>query len=238
MMKHKPSCIVAFHRLRERWFVCERWPLLFRGNRWQDAWFWWILIFFFYQPWNLSETSQNQLILCIYWVVPPPSKSHHQDYYIFSRESRTKPSFPLLLGGGTTQCIYVYIFICYFPKKYSNLGAVQPGDPTTGCEGTGGRSSGEFWCTGQAFGQSMAGSWDGNLKDMLGIPSLKITIFPSKYHQHCGFSMAMLVYRRVSRLLISQLPSPKFNSEFSPEKLPTPNRKGSSSKHRFTGASC
>ncbi len=21
------------------------------------------------------------------WVVPPPSKSHHQDYYIFSRES-------------------------------------------------------------------------------------------------------------------------------------------------------
>ena len=23
----------------------------------------------------------------ITWVVPPPSKSHHQDYYIFSRES-------------------------------------------------------------------------------------------------------------------------------------------------------
>ena len=23
----------------------------------------------------------------IYWVVPPPSNSHHQDYYIFSRES-------------------------------------------------------------------------------------------------------------------------------------------------------
>ena len=23
----------------------------------------------------------------IFWVVPPPSKSHHQDYYIFSRES-------------------------------------------------------------------------------------------------------------------------------------------------------
>ena len=35
------------------------------------------------------------------WVVP------HQDHYIFSRESRTKPSFPLLLGGGTTQGTFV-----------------------------------------------------------------------------------------------------------------------------------
>ena len=26
---------------------------------------------------------------------------------------------------------------------------------------------------------------------------MKITIFPGKYHQNCGFSMAMLVYRRV-----------------------------------------
>ena len=31
---------------------------------------------------------------------------------------------------------------------------------------------------------------------------------------------------------------PKFNSEFTPEKLPKPNRKGSSSKHHFSGASC
>ena len=31
---------------------------------------------------------------------------------------------------------------------------------------------------------------------------------------------------------------PKFNSEFSPEKLPKPNRKGSSSNHYFSGASC
>ena len=37
------------------------------------------------------------------WVVPPPSNSDHQDYYIFSRGSQPKPSFPLLLGGGTTQ---------------------------------------------------------------------------------------------------------------------------------------
>ena len=29
---------------------------------------------------------------------------------------------------------------------------------------------------------------------------------------------------------------PKFNSELSPEKLPKPNRKGSSSKHHFSGA--
>ena len=44
-------------------------------------------------------------IWIIIWVVPPPRKSHHQYYYIFSRESRPKPSFPLLLGGGTTQLI-------------------------------------------------------------------------------------------------------------------------------------
>ena len=25
--------------------------------------------------------------MAINWVVPPPSKSHHQDYYIFNRES-------------------------------------------------------------------------------------------------------------------------------------------------------
>ena len=28
---------------------------------------------------------------------------------------------------------------------------------------------------------------------------------------------------------------PKFNSEFTPEKLPKPNRKGSSSNHHFSG---
>ena len=36
------------------------------------------------------------------WVVPPPSNSHHQDYYIF----QPKPSFATgILGGGTTQKI-------------------------------------------------------------------------------------------------------------------------------------
>ena len=53
---------------------------------------------------NSSKLFCDDTIL-IGWVVPPPSKSHHQDYYIFSKESRTKPSFPLLLGGGTTQLI-------------------------------------------------------------------------------------------------------------------------------------
>ena len=33
---------------------------------------------------------------------PPPSNSHHQDYYIFSRESRNpyKPSFATVTGWG------------------------------------------------------------------------------------------------------------------------------------------
>ena len=36
----------------------------------------------------------------IIWVVPLPSNSHHQDHYIFSRESRTKPSFATVTGRG------------------------------------------------------------------------------------------------------------------------------------------
>ncbi len=36
-----------------------------------------------------SETSVvlNTIFLGITWVVPLPSNSHHQDYYIFSRKS-------------------------------------------------------------------------------------------------------------------------------------------------------
>ena len=42
----------------------------------------------------------------ISWVVPLPSNSHHQDYYVFSRGSQPKPSFATgILGGGTTQVI-------------------------------------------------------------------------------------------------------------------------------------
>ena len=33
-------------------------------------------------------------------IYPPPSNSHHQDYYIFSRESRPKPSFATVTGLG------------------------------------------------------------------------------------------------------------------------------------------
>ena len=43
---------------------------------------------------------------CTCWVVPLPSNSDHQDYCIFCRESQPKPSFPLLLGRGTTQCTW------------------------------------------------------------------------------------------------------------------------------------
>ena len=59
--------------------------------------------------WSLETfLGGSRIFLCwSSWVVPPPSKSHHQDYYIFSRESQPKPSFPLLLGGGTTQYIHI-----------------------------------------------------------------------------------------------------------------------------------
>ena len=36
----------------------------------------------------------------IFWVVPPPSNSHHQDNYIFSRGSQPKPSFATVTGRG------------------------------------------------------------------------------------------------------------------------------------------
>ena len=39
------------------------------------------------------------MCFCAYILGCPPSNSHHQDYYIFSRGSRTKPSFATLGGG-------------------------------------------------------------------------------------------------------------------------------------------
>ena len=39
-------------------------------------------------------------------MAPSQDSSHHKDYYIFSRISRTKPSFAAgILGGGHTQTI-------------------------------------------------------------------------------------------------------------------------------------
>ena len=61
---------------------------------------------------NKKKTAQNPQSRCsrIIWVVPPPSNSHHQDYYIFSRGSQPKPSFATgILGGGTTQRIIIIL---------------------------------------------------------------------------------------------------------------------------------
>ena len=52
--------------------------------------------------WMLDENWMKHSLGC------PPSQdsSHHQDYYIFSRESQPKPSFATgILGGGTPQNI-------------------------------------------------------------------------------------------------------------------------------------
>ena len=46
--------------------------------------------------------------MAISWVVPPPSNSHHQDCYVFSRGSQPKPSFATgILGGGSSNPSYV-----------------------------------------------------------------------------------------------------------------------------------
>ena len=51
-----------------------------------------------FQPQNRGHSQVPGIY--IYWVVPPPRNSHHQDYYIFSRGSRTKPSFATVTGRG------------------------------------------------------------------------------------------------------------------------------------------
>ena len=40
---------------------------------------------------------------------PLPSNSHHQDYYIFNRESQPKPSFTTVTGRGATPNVYKYV---------------------------------------------------------------------------------------------------------------------------------
>ena len=55
-------------------------------------------------------------LLRIHWVVHPPSNSHHQEYYIFSRGSGIPINLhlPLLLGGGTNQRIHCFCWGCFF----------------------------------------------------------------------------------------------------------------------------
>ncbi len=47
---------------------------------------------------NLLKNSIWFKVSYIIWVFPLPGNSHHQDYYIFSRGSRTKPSFATVTG--------------------------------------------------------------------------------------------------------------------------------------------
>ena len=56
------------------------------------------------EPWSfemIHETIGNQPFETYLLELPPTSNSDHQDSSIFSRESRTKPSFVTsILGGG------------------------------------------------------------------------------------------------------------------------------------------
>ena len=36
---------------------------------------------------NLTKLRKKKIYIYISWVVSPPSNSHHQDYYVFTRES-------------------------------------------------------------------------------------------------------------------------------------------------------
>ncbi len=55
---------------------------------------------------TLKELGELQEVTL--WVVPRPSNSHHQDYYISSRG-------PQLLGGGTTQVVYTFKGVAPLP---------------------------------------------------------------------------------------------------------------------------
>ena len=50
----------------------------------------------------------------ITWVVPPPSNSDHQNYYIFSRGSQSKPSFATVTVRGPHPRYYNYHFAKLF----------------------------------------------------------------------------------------------------------------------------
>ncbi len=72
--------------------------------------------------WTSWEAWQKQLSYNIRWVWPPPSNSHHQDYYILSRGSRPKPSFATgILGGGHIQNIRVAIYAWYKVPRPAHL---------------------------------------------------------------------------------------------------------------------
>lgn len=47
--------------------------------------------------------------MVILWNYPSPSNSHHHDYFFFSRESWTKPSFVAgILGAGQTEVMLIF----------------------------------------------------------------------------------------------------------------------------------
>ena len=60
------------------------------SNFWKGVW-----QQLFWSPFGgLQMMKSVHLFACdVYWVCPPPSNSHHQDYFIFSRGSQPKPLF-------------------------------------------------------------------------------------------------------------------------------------------------
>ena len=65
---------------------------------------------------------------CIYRLDLPPTQdaSHHQDYYICSRESRTKPSFVTgILGGWVGRSKFIDVFVVFCQGKLDRLEASQ-----------------------------------------------------------------------------------------------------------------
>ena len=67
-----------------------------------------------HEGWLVTSPRTNPLhggisLANVYVLGCPPSQdsSHHQDYEPFLVGDSYEPSFPLLLGGGTTQCMSV-----------------------------------------------------------------------------------------------------------------------------------
>ena len=66
-----------------------------------------------------QEHLQLQKNMCMPWVVPLPSKSHHQNYYISSRGSQPNPSFATgILGGRTTKIMNGFTMLEQYNMDY------------------------------------------------------------------------------------------------------------------------
>ena len=111
-------------------FLRQNWVKNLTGQGWEFDWNWRKSL-----PWVFYKIFSHRICWEIMlWVVPPEKDaSQQQDYHIFSRGSRTKPSFATVTGGGTTQII-LSIKIQLATKKEPRYFSLRTMENHLGCE--------------------------------------------------------------------------------------------------------